>query len=129
MALVFLIGGIIVLAGITLAFLVNSSIDTGYGYQASSQAEAAATAGAEDALLQLDRNNNFPTGTADSSGYTVPVGSSTASVMVTQSSPSSGYATILSSATVSNRTKKLSVVVAINASTSQVSVVSWAETQ
>lgn len=124
LALMFLVGGIVVLIGITIAFLANSFIDTGYGYRASTQAEAVATSGAQDALLQLDRNSGF-----SSSGYGVGVGSSTATVTVTQSSPSAGFVTVLSTATVSNRTRKINVVLSVNATTSQTSVVSWAEIQ
>jgi hypothetical protein len=130
LALVFLIGAIVALVGITLALFASSFVDSGYGYQASAQAQAVATAGVEDALLQLDRNVNFPCGTVDASGYTIPVGSSTATVTVTQNCPTTnGSATILSTATVSNHTSKLSVVVSVNASTSQVSVMSWTPTQ
>ncbi len=124
LALIFLIGTIVALIGITLAFLANSFIDTGYGYQASTQAEAVATSGAEDALLQLNRS-----GSGAPSSYSVPVGSSTASVTITQGSPSAGLVTILSTATVSSRTRKINVVAALNASTTKVSVVSWAEIQ
>ncbi len=124
MALVFLVGGIVILIGATLAFLANSFIDTGYGYQALTQAEAVATSGAEDALLKIDRGVF-----ASNAAYSFPVGSSTASVTVTLGSPSAGYDTILSSATVANRTKAVSVVVAVNASTSQASVTSWQDVQ
>jgi len=131
LALVFMIGAIVALVGVTLAIFASSFVDTGYGYQAAAQAQSVATAGAEDALLQLNRNANFPCGTVDASGYTVPVGSSTASVMVTQGAcpATNGTATIISSSTVSNRTSKLSVVVSINASTSQVSILSWTPTE
>lgn len=124
LSLVFLIGTIVALIGITLAFFANSFIDTGYGYQASTQAEAIATSGAEDALLQLNRS-----GSSAPTSYTLPVGSSTATVTITQGSPSTGYVTILSTATVSSRIRKINVVAALNASTSQVSVVSWTEIQ
>jgi len=124
LSLVFLIGGIVILIAVTLAFLVNSFIDTGYGYQALTQAEGVASSGAEDALLQIDRGV-FTSNTS----YSVPVGSNTASVTVTLASPSTGYDTILSSATVSNRTRKVNVIVAVNASTSQASVVSWTDVQ
>ena len=120
LALILLIGGIAVLVGLTLAPLVSSFVDTGYGYQSSVQAEAVANSGVEDALLQISRNADF-----FSSGYSVAAGSSTATVAVTQDSPSAGLVTILSTATVSNRTTKVNVVVAVNASTSQATVVSW----
>jgi hypothetical protein len=124
LALVFLIGGVIGAIGVTLAIIANSSVDSGYGYQASVQAQSMATSGAEDALLQLDRNAAFSSG-----GYNLGVGSGTATVTVTQGSPSTGFATILSAATVSSRTRKLNVVVSVNASTSQIDVVSWNQTQ
>ena len=123
LALIFLIGGAVVAIGLTLAFFASSFIDTGYGYRSAVQAEAVATSGAQDALLQLNRNSGF----SNTSGYSIPVGSSTAVVTVTQNSPSAGYATILSAATVSNRTKNISIVVAINATTSQIAIVSWQE--
>lgn len=127
MALIFFIGGVVLLIGVTLAFLANSFIDTGYGYKASLQAEAVATSGANDALLQIERNaNNYQTAGGT---YTLSVGSSTATVTVTQNSPSSGFITVLSTATISNRTRKISVVVSLNATTSQTSVVSWQQIQ
>lgn len=125
LALIFLIGGIIVLIGLTIAFFVSSFVDTGYGYRASVQAEAVAASGAQDALLRLDRfASSSVAGTSN-----VTVGSSTATVTVTQNTPSAGLVTILSTATVSNHTKKVSVVAAIDASTGQASVLSWQATQ
>ena len=128
LALTFFIGGILAVAGILIAFLALSSVNTGYGVAASARAEEAATAGAEDALLQLDRNAAFST--AVSGPYTVSSASSTtATVTVAQNSPSAGLVTILSTATVSGHAKKISVVVSENAFTGQVSVVSWTDIQ
>lgn len=113
-------------AGILIAFLTLSYIDTGYGVAASFTAEAAATAGAEDGLLQLDRDPSF----SNTVGYPVASASSTtATVTVTQGSPSAGLVTILSAATVSGHTKKINVVVSENAATGQVNIVSWADVQ
>ena len=126
LALTFFIGGILAVAGILIAFLTLSNINTGYGIAAAFNAEAAATAGAEDGLLQLDRNAAF----SSTSGYSVSAGTSTsATVTVTQNTPTSGLVTILSAATVSGHTKKISVVVSKNATTGQVSVVSWRNVQ
>jgi uncharacterized protein (UPF0333 family) len=126
LALTFFIGGLLVVAGVLIAFITLSYIDTGYGVAASARAESAATAGAEDALLQLDRNAAF----SNPTGYSVSSASSTtATVTVTQNSPSAGLVTILSAATVSGHAKKISVVVSENASTGQVSVVSWTNIQ
>ncbi|MCL4530915.1 MAG: hypothetical protein M1282_16085 [Chloroflexi bacterium] len=120
LALVLLIGGLALAAGITLAFVSNSFINVGYGYRASVQAQAAATSGAEDALLRLARDAAFA-----SAGYSFAAGSTTVSVSVTQNIPSVGFATVSSTATVSNHTRTLAVIAAVNASTSQVKVVSW----
>jgi hypothetical protein len=126
LAMTFFIGGILVVAGILIAFITISYVDTGYGVAASARAEEAATAGAEDGLLQLDRNAAF----SNTTGYSVSSASSTmATVTVTQNSPSTGLVTILSAATVSGHAKKVSIVVSLNASTGQVSVVSWTNIQ
>lgn len=123
LALVFLIGGIILAAGIVLALIILSFVDTSYGFKASQTAEAAAVAGAEDALLQIARNNTFA-----STGYSLVSGGTTATVVATQNSPS-GYITVLSTATVGNRTRKVNVVLSTNSVTGQASVVSWNEIQ
>jgi len=126
LAVVLFIGGIVTVAGLLIAFFAASSIDTGYGVAASFNAESAATAGAEDGLLQLDRNPQF----SNPSGYSVSVGTSTtATVTVTQNSPASGEATILSAATVSLHTKKVQVIVSENSSTQDINIVSWTEIQ
>jgi uncharacterized protein (UPF0333 family) len=127
LALVFLIGTIVVLIGATLAFTANSFIDSGYGYNASIQAQAAATSGVNDALLQLDREGTAWTPTTNP--YTIAVGSTTATVTVTANSPSTNYYTILSAATVASHVGKVSVVAYVVASTSQVQVVSWQNVQ
>jgi hypothetical protein len=128
LGLILLIGSIVLTVSLLIAFLTSSFVDTGYGLAASTNAEAIATSGAEDALLKLDRNPDasYP---YPSSGYSIPVGSSTATVYITQNSPSTGYITILSVATISNRTRKIDVVLSENQSTTQMSIVSWQEIQ
>ena len=120
--MVFLIGGVILLVGLTLAFFSNSFIDVGYGYQASANAEGAAISGAQDAMLQLDRNTA-------SSSYSILVGSTTAAITVTQNTPATNYITILSVATVSLRTRKVQVIMFKDPNTSQLTVTSWQEIQ
>jgi hypothetical protein len=124
LALVFLIGGIIALSGIMLAFLATSFIDSGYGFQSSVKAEATANSGVQDALLQLDRNPSF-----SSVGYSLPVASNTATVAVTQNSPSSGFITVLSQATVSAHIRKVNVVLSENAVTGQLNIISERDIQ
>ena len=124
LALIFFIGSIVIIVGLMVAFFANSFVDTGYGLSAAASAETAAISGAQDAMLKLDRNAVF-----SSSGYVVSAGSSTATVTVTQGSPSAGYVTILSIATIANHVKKVNVVLAANASTTQMSIVSWQEIQ
>ena len=119
-----MIGGNVALIGVTLTFLTDPFVDTGYGYRASVQAEAVAGAGAEDALLRLNRDASFT-----SAGYNLAVGSSTATVVVSSTTPTAGYTTILSTATVNSRVKKINVVVSIGSNTGQINVVSWQSIQ
>jgi hypothetical protein len=125
LGLVFLIGGVVIMVGLLIAFIASSFVDTGYGLAASANAQAAATSGAQDALLQLDRNPAL----SNPSGYSLSIGSSTATVTITQNSPSVGYITVISASTVSNRTRKVDIVLSENASTTQMNIVSWQEIQ
>ena len=120
LSLVFLIGGIIIVVGVTLAFLSFSFINTSFGFQSAQRAEAIASAGARDALMQLARDNSF-----SSVGYNVPLGTDQATVVVTQSSPTAGQTTISSAATISNNTRQIRVIVSVDPSTGQVTVLSW----
>lgn len=113
-------GGIIIVLGVTLAFLSFSFINSSFGVQASQRAEAVATGGARDALVQLARDTNF-----SSVGYTVPVGTDQATVTVTQGAPAASQVTIISTATIMNYTRRAQVIVAVNANTGQVGVLSW----
>ncbi len=122
LSLIFLIGGIVVLIGLTLAFLATSFVNSVYGYRAAQRAGAVAASGAYDALMQLARNQSF-----SSPGYALTVGSDSATVAVTQNS-AAGTATIVSAATVSLSTKTVRAVVAENTSTGQTFVVSWVPT-
>ena len=124
LSLVFLIGGIAILVGVSLAFLVTSFLSTSFGFEASQRALAVATAGAEDGMLQLIRNKSF----SDIVGYSVPLGNNTATVTVTQNSPTVGQATVVSTAAVSGHRRRLQVIVSIDPATGQVSVVSWQQT-
>lgn len=123
--LVVSVGAIVAAVGVVLAFLAASSVNNIYAYQASVRAEAVAVSGAEDALLQLARNITFN----NTGGYNVTVGSSTATVTVTQNSPSAGLTTVLSTATVLGSTRKIQVVVSTNASVNQTNLISWSIVQ
>ena len=120
---VLLIGGIIVLIGMSIAFLASSFLNSSQGYRQAQRAQAVVISGVEDALIQLARNKDFA-----STGYSLTVGSSTVSVSVTQDSPATGQATIVASSSVSSYQRTARVVVSRNASTSQTTVVSWTET-
>ncbi len=121
LSLVFLVGGLIVLVGVSLAFLIISFISSGYGFRVSNQALSVAMAGAEDAVMQVVRDKDF----SSPSGYSVPVGSWSADVTVIANSPSSGQDTITSASTISGYQRKIQVVVAVVSSTGQVDVISW----
>ncbi len=124
LALVFLIGGLIATVAITFAILSVSFAGQTYAFQSATVAEAAATAGVEDAQVQLIRNSSFSSG-----GYTVNSGAANASVVVTQNSPATGFVTVVSASTVALNIRKIQAVFYENASTSQISLASWQFTQ
>src|SRR3954469_11425155 len=103
LTLVLMIGSIIIAAAAVCIALVMASLASTYGYRATQVANATAMAGIEDAMVQLTRDGNF-----SSAGYTVTSGSFPTTVTVTQSSPSAGYVTALSIATITGTTRKLS---------------------
>jgi len=111
--------------GIAIAVFTASYVTSTYGYETSEQAQAVAIGGAEDALLLLARNSSYSV----PGGYVISIGSSTATVSITQNSPSVGFATILSQGTIASRVRKVQVIVSINGTTGQASVVSWNEVQ
>lgn len=124
---VFLIGGIIVLFGISLAMIALAFSDSTLGFQAANKALAFAKGGVADAALQLARNKDF-----SSAGYCVPAAvmpcpSGYATVTVTQNSPSSGKATVISDATFNRRRRKVQVIYQVSASSTQVVPVSQQE--
>lgn len=121
LSFVFLIGIVIISIGITLAFLTASFLNSGYGFQAANRALAIASAGAEDGLVKLIRNKDFSAATP----YSVPVGSDSANVTIIQNSPAANQATIVSSAAIFFRQRKIQVVVSINSVTGKVDVLSW----
>jgi len=121
LSFVFLIGVIVLSIGVAVAFLANSFLSSGYGYQAANRAMSVASAGAEDALMRLARNKDF----SSVSSYSVPVGSDSASVTVNQNSPVAGQAKIVSSATAFFQQRKLQVIVSVDGTTGQISLVSW----
>ena len=118
LSFVFIIGGIMIAIAVTLAVLALSFLSSGFGYQSALRAQAAATAGAEDAVQQLVRSPSY-------AGSTITVGSDSATITVTPDSPVSGQYTIVSISTVSSVLRKVQVVVAINVTTGEVTVLSW----
>lgn len=124
LALVFVIGGIIILFGTTLAFLTLSFLNSTYGFQASNRAASLARGGIDDATLQLLRNKDF-----SSAGYCVPDASlpcpvGFAQVVVTQDNPVEGQVTVTSEAAVLLYRRRLEAIFSVNATTSLVRMIS-----
>lgn len=116
----------LIVIGATVAVVAATFIDSGYGLQASNQAESVASAGVNDAYLQLVRNSAF----SSPGGYSVTVPNGSATVVVTQGSgPSAGLASVLSTATVSGRTRKISATFSISTVTGQVILALWQDVQ
>ncbi len=121
---IFLIGGIIVLFGTSLAFITLSFSNSSLGFQASNRAEALALGGVRDAEIQLLRNKDF-----SDSGYCVPAASTPcpsgyAFVTVTQGSPAVGKVSVTSEATVNLRRKKVQAIYVVSPTSTQVSTFS-----
>ena len=123
LSLVFLTGGIIVLIGVSLAFLAISFINSSFAFQSANKALAVASTGVNDVLIQLVRNKSFY-GT-----YCVPKSlpcdKGSANVVVFQDTPSPGLVTIESLATSFVSRRKIKAIVSVNSTTTQVNLVSW----
>ncbi|MEK7507858.1 MAG: hypothetical protein AAB602_02115 [Patescibacteria group bacterium] len=117
--LVLLMGGLIVLSAITMAFLSRSFLASSYGFQISEKAKAVAASGAYDALIRLTRNKDL------SGAYSLPLGTYSADVSITQDSPVPGQAAITSVSAISGRQRKVSVVVSRSPSTGQIILTYW----
>ena len=122
--MVLLIGSVIGLVALLLLFLSGSLIGSSYGVKYNADAQAAATGGAEDALLRLTRGSitSFP------ASYSLPINNVTTQVNVANNTPSAGFYTVTSTATASFHTKVLRVVIS-TAPNGQISVVSWTQVQ
>ncbi|MEK7608187.1 MAG: hypothetical protein AAB495_01265 [Patescibacteria group bacterium] len=121
LSITFIIGGIILLIGTTLAFLALTFLNSSFGYIAANKAIALADGGVNDAVMLLLRNKDF-----SDSGYCAPLGGSPcATVTITQNSPSTGLVTITSEATISRYRRKIEAVTSVASSTGEVNLLSW----
>ena len=125
-SLVFLVGGTVLLIGVTLTFLVVSFINTTFAYRAANRALGVAIAGVNDALLQLSRNRGAFLGV--SCEYDLKVGDvdythitvANRGGLCGQVPP--GSAQIVSESTVLGRTRRVEVTVFIDRSTGKIAV-------
>ncbi|MCR4328140.1 MAG: hypothetical protein NUV53_01345 [Patescibacteria group bacterium] len=125
LAFVFLVGSIVILVGVTIGFLASSFVNSSFGFSASQRALATANAGANDAYIRVLRNKDF----SDVVGYSLPLGENSATVTVTQDSPSVGVVTVLSIATVSFHTRKVQMTLSVSSSTGSVELIGRRELQ
>ena len=123
LSLVLLIGSIIAFVSVTLAFIALGFINSSTGFERANRALAVASAGVEDALMRLTRNKDL----SATSPYTFSVGSSSVAVTITQGSPVSGQATVVSGSSVGPYTRQVQAIVAITSSTGEVQLISWGE--
>lgn len=123
LSLVFLIGGIILFIGANLAFLVFAFVSSTYGFRAQNRAFMAAYGGVNDGVQQLIRNKDF----SNDGGYSVSYGTDSTAVTVSQNSPSAGFATIVSDATIFGRRRKLQGVASVDSTTGEVNLISFSQ--
>jgi uncharacterized protein (UPF0333 family) len=122
LAFMFLIGIMVVLAGITLIFFATSFLSSTTSFKLANRAELVAQAGIEDALLQLARNKDF-----SSSGYALAVASDTATISVTKDNPVTNKTTVSSTVSISigyGGTRTIVAIVTRDTVTGQISVIS-----
>lgn len=117
-----LIGGIVIEIAIVSAALTFIGITNALSVRAAAEALFLARAGAQDAIMRVVRDKNF-----SSSGYTVPVGSRSATVVVTKDQPQAGQTTITATSSVVRRQKEIQAVVTIDGVTGQSEIVSFKE--
>ena len=110
-SLVLLIGGIASAVVIAIALIAISMVGTGFAADAAQRARAVAMAGIEDGALRLARS------ASDTGSYTVAAGSSTASVTIYPATPSAGFTSIYSQATVGIRRSRLYATYALDPAT------------
>ncbi|MBI3671726.1 hypothetical protein HY249_02945 [Candidatus Azambacteria bacterium] len=133
-----------ILVIITLTLLIGmaaatSGITEGLLSQSQKEAQEAylsAESGSQDALMRISRNKNY----SSSAGYFLPVGCSLNSssrcskVVVEKDSQvvcsqaiSAGQDCIISTGTFGNKSKKVEVILNVNATNGKIDVVSWRE--
>ena len=121
---VIIFGGIIAEIAIATTFLSLAFTNTSLGLRLSAEAFGAAQSGVEDAVLRLARDRNYQ----NISGYSLAVGRATATITITQGSPSANQATILSTGTSFRRKRAVRAIVTIDDVSGVVSLVSLKET-
>jgi len=129
LTLVLVVGAIVLIAGLTLLFLLISFTNSTYGLRAANRALAVATAGVEDMLIRIVRDVSF-SGCTPQPTCTVMVGNDTATVTVTNAyattTPGSTI-TIDSEAGVLTARRKVRVVLSVDAATGRINTVSWGQ--
>lgn len=113
------------LLGTSLALTALSFANSALGFQASNRALVVAISGALDAELQLTRNKDF-----SDAGYCVPAANlpcpaGSATVIVTQNSPTTGQVTVTSDATAARRRRKVQMIFSVGSLTTEVDRVSF----
>jgi hypothetical protein len=133
LSLTILVGGTVILMGITLAFLVGSFAISSGSFRAANRALAIASGGTQDAVLQLIRDRNFFAGEycVPDDGSGCPAGSlpdGVAKVNMAQDTPLLGQITITGTASSFGSQRKVEVIVSIDQITGRVGVISWKQT-
>ncbi|MBI5306681.1 hypothetical protein HZB04_03820 [Candidatus Wolfebacteria bacterium] len=130
--IVLLIGGIIVeiaVAGVFIAFFISQS---GLGIKLSDEALTAAKSGVQDAIIKIIRNKDF----SSSSGYTLAVGSRSATIIVCRDSYTVSMACdtnnvgkdeIISTGSAALKRRKLKAMVNVDSVTGEMKVISIEE--
>ncbi len=120
---VLVIGSVVLELTLVSSFVAYTLSQSGFGERASTEALFVARSGAMDAIRKVVRNKDF----SDADGYTLTVGSKSASVTVTKDSPTTGQTRVVSTGTAWLRQKKIRADLTVNATTGEVNLISFEE--
>lgn len=119
---------IVAALGTALALLAFLEGLIGFGHAKSGEAYFAAQSGAQDALMRIALNKDYPRPPdPDPVTYNLDVGSGTATVTVDKDNPGQGRTLINSVGTAENRKRKIEVIVSVDGTTGETRIISWKE--
>ena len=118
---VLFLGGLMMEIAIAVAFLLNLFTTTNYAARLSSEALLIAESGIEDAMMRVVRNKDCPA-TGCPSSYDLALSGKTAALTIRKDYPAVGKTQIDSVGASRSQRRKLTAILAVNATTGEVDI-------